>query len=485
MKVKNNALWVASLTLTLVLFLFGCQQEEPDNPTPTNILSAPSPAPSEPPVNLIAPMNEIESDGASVVLEWNWTRELRRNERYDVRVWKEGEPELGITLTRQEWLNLANWLVYQSPGVYHWVVYVTQVENEEPIRLLTPRSEQRTFTVANVDDPAQSLNLPEGFQGTLRAATYNPTSLALGPDGTLFIATLTGDILTQNPDQIGTESTGLFASGFDSPTGLLFHEGVLYVSSVGRVTRLEDTDGDGSGDESIELFEAEVLPGRQYDAHSNNGLAIGPNGQLYIAVGGTSDHGPEQHPLGGTILRYDLAAGIYEVFARGFRNPYDLAFDADGNLFGGDNGPDAPDANLLEIPAEEINLIEEGGHYGYPDFFGNPPADSGTKAPLILVPASSVTTGLIIYDGDNFPAEYHGAIFITLWGSSVITHPTGHRVAVVQRSADGSYDQTSLADFARGVQRPIDVVQTEEGTIIFADFESGYIFEIEYVGTEN
>ena len=97
-----------------------------------------------------------------------------------------------------------------------------------------------------------------------------------------------------------------------------------------------------------------------------------------------------------------------------------------------------------------------------------------------MLPASSVPAGMIIYDGDNFPDEYSGAIFAALWGNAAINHPTGHRVAVFPLIS-GSYEQAALADFARGLRRPIEVIQTPEGTLLIADFETGRIFEITYV----
>lgn len=469
-----------------ILFSFivaGCTKGEVPSTVATDIpVEQVAAAPELPPVTLVAPLPDASSTGASVTLEWDWIRKLNPDERYDVRVWKEGEPELGITLVSQPYLNLNNWLIHQTPGRYNWRVLVVQVEDDQPLRSLTPDGEARQFSVENVDDPALALDLPDGFQAELIAATNTPTSMAMDEAGNLYISLLSGDIVVQTAAERGTDMLRPFASGFDMITGILFHEQKLYVSSNGQVTVLQDTNGDFNGDSSQELFTEGELPGRQYDSHSNNGMVIGDDGSLYIPVGGTSDHGPEEHPLGGTVLRYDLENGTYEVFAGGLRNPYDMAVDAEGNLYLSDNGPDAPDLDLLSVPPDEINLIEEGKHYGYPDFFGVPRAGSGTEAPVIRFPASSAPTGMVIYDGQQFPAEYDGAIFTALWGNAAINHPTGHRIAIVMQSPDGSYEQENLDDFARGLRRPIEVIQTNDGSLIIADFETGQIFEIEYVG---
>lgn len=47
------------------------------------------------------------------------------------------------------------------------------------------------------------------------------------------------------------------------------------------------------------------------------------------------------------------------IYTEGTRDTFDMAFDADGRLFGGENGPDR------DTP-EELNLLRPGGHYGFP-----------------------------------------------------------------------------------------------------------------------
>lgn len=66
------------------------------------------------------------------------------------------------------------------------------------------------------------------------------------------------------------------------------------------------------------------------------------------------------------------------VFTKGLRNPYGLALDKSGNIFATDNGPDAPAA------PNELNYIVKGGDYGFPNYFGVPPAGSGTLGPVTI-----------------------------------------------------------------------------------------------------
>lgn len=470
-----------SLLVILWGLMAACSAPSAAAPQPAVEQSSSASGFSEPEVTLLTPLPEAEWQGASLMLEWSWYRELKDNERFDVRVWRDGEPAYGITWVRVRYLNLDNWLLNEGDGRYNWTVAVVQVEGRQVVREVAA-AEPRAFTVREVANPVKALILPEGFAASLVGSVQNPTSLALADDGTLYVSQLNGDILRQSANDRPAARFELFASGFEMPTGLLATPTGVFVSSIGQVTELRDSDGDGIGEPVRTLFQPGELPGRQYDAHSNNGLALGPDGHLYITVGGTSGKGPETHPLGGVILRYDLAAGTYTVFARGLRNPYDLTFDPEGNLYASDNGPEVPDYELPVIPPDEINLIREGKDYGYPRYFGVPPPDSGTEAPLLQIPASSVATGLIVYSGQAFPARYQRAIFVTTWGATNIIPPAGHRLTVIPRSAQGEYLQSAMTDFVTGFRNPIDVVQSEVGGLYVADFGTGHIFHITYAG---
>src|SRR5690606_3749487 len=96
---------------------------------------------------------------------------------------------------------------------------------------------------------------------------------------------------------------------------------------------------------------------------------------------------------------------------------YDLAYCPDGRLFATDNGPDQISERLPYIPWDEINLIVDGGHYGYPQFFGSVPEETGTLSPVADVAPGAGITGITCYGGETYPEEYGGDLFVTLWGT--------------------------------------------------------------------
>jgi hypothetical protein len=115
-----------------------------------------------------------------------------------------------------------------------------------------------------------------------------------------------------------------------------------------------------------------------YD-HTFSGIAISPDGMsLYFSSGSRTEHGEVENglrevPLSSAIFKVSTTTpsdlkntdeGVKPfMFADGTRNTFDMAFNADGDLFGTENGPD------LSLP-DEINFLESGKHYGFPWRFG-------------------------------------------------------------------------------------------------------------------
>ena len=152
-----------------------------------------------------------------------------------------------------------------------------------------------------------------------------------------------------------------------------------------------------------------------------------------------------------------------ETWTTGHRNPYGLAFDAQGRLWETEMGPRGGD---------ELNLILPGKNYGWPlvsegeNYDGVPIAKHSTRQDieppkLHWVPSISPTS-LLIYSGKLFP-QWKGSGFIgTLTGPGVI-HVTfsgdsarktdewdlGHRIRWVGEGPDGAIYLLEDGDGAR------------------------------------
>lgn len=148
----------------------------------------------------------------------------------------------------------------------------------------------------------------------------------------------------------------------------------------------------------------EVLVAGIAEAGNHNGgrIAFGPDGMLYAGTGDAGESGRSQDPvsLNGKILRLTpegrAAAGNPSpgspVYSLGHRNVQGLAWDRAGRLFAAEFGQNRFD---------EINLIEPGRNYGWPDVEGAGGADRGFTDPLLTWTTAEASPSGIAIAGDT------------------------------------------------------------------------------------
>lgn len=303
--------------------------------------------------------------------------------------------------------------------------------------------------------------LPEG-------GIQHPTSLAFAPDGRLAVASQDGFVTSFDVGGETARDERRLLGDLKLPLGLVYLGDTLYVSDNGTVWRVRGSE------------RTAIVSGIPTFEHSTDGMALGPDGRIYLGVGTTCNACRERDPRNGTIVRFAPDGSGFEIFARGFRNPYDLAFHpADGSLWATDNGRD--DLGT-EVP-DELDLVQQGKDYGFPDCYGRGRGSScdGTVASVLELESNSSADGLAFYTGASFPAEYRQNAFIAEWGSFRRTR--GRKVVrVVLVKREGRY-AARAEDFATGFDAPLDlVVGPRDGALYVADHGRGTIYRIRWRG---
>ncbi|MDO9410023.1 sorbosone dehydrogenase family protein [Patulibacter sp.] len=112
--------------------------------------------------------------------------------------------------------------------------------------------------------------------------------------------------------------------------------------------------------------------------HNGGRLAFGPDGKLYATVGdaGNTSASQDRGSQNGKILRMNPTGSVpsdnpiegSRVWSLGHRNPQGLAFDRSGRLWAPEFGQNTFD---------EVNLIEKGKNYGWPEIEGRGDTDGG------------------------------------------------------------------------------------------------------------
>lgn len=146
------------------------------------------------------------------------------------------------------------------------------------------------------------------------------------------------------------------------------------------------------------------IPGSSF---TNGGfIKFGPDGKLYVGTGTVSDasHLPQDpDSLSGKILRLNDDGTIPEdnpfsdssVYTLGHRNPQGITWDDNGNMFVAEFGPEKND---------EINLIQAGKNYGWPEQQCS--GDANFENAILCYDPSIEPGGILFYSGDTLDFEF-------------------------------------------------------------------------------
>jgi glucose/arabinose dehydrogenase len=339
--------------------------------------------------------------------------------------------------------------------------------------------------------PLDKIQLPPGFEISLYAEVPGARSMTLSRSGTLFIGTQKAGkvyaIQTRGGEQ--NKKPTVIAQGLNTPNGVAFRDGALYVAEVSRVLRYD-------GIES-RLHDAPkpVVVNNSFPSDRQHGwkfIAFGPDGLLYIPVGAPCnicEPDPDRYAL---LKRMKADGSGVEVFARGIRNT--VGFDwhpQTKELWFTDNGRDRQGD---DVPPDELNHAPKPGlHFGYPYCHGGdiPDPEFGKKRPCseFTAPAQKLgphvaALGMRFYTGSMFPSEYKNQIFIAEHGSWNRSPPIGYRVTLVQLQGNRAVSYKTFAQGwlqgNRAWGRPVDVVVMPDGALLVSDDEAGAIYRISY-----
>ena len=393
---------------------------------------------------------------------------------------------------------------------------------------------------------------PVGFAVTPYSSVGgSATSLAFGPDTRnlsgpprLYVTNhSTGEVFAIDDAGNAGGPPVVFASGFRNPLGVVAApNGTLFVSdseaerngpfgnrSYGRVWRVRDTNGDGVAD--VKKLVLRNLPNGR---HNTNGLALGPDGKLYVTNGNSTDDGveggpPEVMPWSGSVLRVNPGATGLSVtnlspgsalVARGMRNDFDIAFspfdrtklfitmngvddarqaedespvgleDSDDLLYladvdnrrAGDDDGSRPIVEHFGFPSCLYNVDRQGNlqPYNNPnpetiERFG-PCRQNRIVRPRASFGAHPSADGLAFQTTNAWGPEFRRDLFVAEFGNFFGDEVVGHKVVRVQLDAGGT-KVVSQSDFLSG-GTPLDVTfRRSDGSLFVLDF-SGEIFKV-------
>jgi putative heme-binding domain-containing protein len=252
-----------------------------------------------------------------------------------------------------------------------------------------------------------------------------------------------------------------FADKLVFPQGVLWHDGAVYVASHPAIWKLRDTDGDDVADVREELVGKFGFSGNGCDIH---GPFLGPDGWIYWADG---RHGHKCVTKEGSLLE-GFAARIFRcrpdgrdlerICGGGFDNPVELAFTESGDLIG----------TMDQGTGDALLHFVAGGVYPRDD---QPCLAEFPKTGPLLSPITSFSPalpaalcGLVRLRSDHFGPEFPGTLLTAQFNV--------HRIQQHTLINDGATFRAVNKDFLTSTNydlRLTDVLEDADGSLLAVD----------------
>jgi putative heme-binding domain-containing protein len=366
--------------------------------------------------------------------------------------------------------------------------------------------------------PAARIRAPKGFQVEMiytvpRETQGSWVNMTVDPKGRLIVSDQTGKLYRVNLPPIAGKPEDIRIEAIDAPIGeaqgLLWAFDSLYVVvNRGRryesgLYRVRDTDGDDRLDKVDQL--RKLNGGGEHGPHA---VVLAPDGlSLYVVAGnatqlpalgnslvpkiwgednllprmvdGSGFMASEKAP-GGFICRVTPDGQSWELVSMGHRNPFDIAFNRDGELFTYDADMEW-DVNTPWYRPTRVLHATSGSEFGYRNGAGKwPPYTIDSLPPAVEIGPGS-PTGIVFGYGTRFPTKYREALYICDWSYG--------KLYAVHLTPAGSTYTGELEEFIAGTPLALTdvVINPADGAMYFAvggrNTQSG-LYRVTYDGPE-
>jgi putative heme-binding domain-containing protein len=331
-------------------------------------------------------------------------------------------------------------------------------------------------------DPAGFKTIPGFHVELLYSVPMQPqgswVSMTVDPKGRLIVCDQYGSlhrVTPKPPGEPGVASVEPLSVKIGSAQGLLYAFDSLYVmvssGDASGLYRVTDSDGDDQFDTVKQLQKLSGALGE----HGPHAIALSPDGKsLYVVAGNntvlpervetfrspknwaedqllprdpcSNGHNTDRMAPGGWVCRVAPDGSEWELVSAGFRNPYDIAFNRDGELFTYDADMEMDVGTPWYRPTRVCHVVS-GGEFGWRWGTGKWPSYSPDSLPSVADIGLGSPTGVAFGYGTDFPSKYQDALYVCDW--------TYGRMFAVHLTPKGASYTGRLEEFITGTPLPL------------------------------
>lgn len=361
-------------------------------------------------------------------------------------------------------------------------VFTTQPDFKVELLYTVPKDKQGSWVCVAFDDKGRLIASDQGGKGLCRI-----TPSPIGSDQPTKV------------EQLDVKMSGA--------QGMLHAFGSLYCSVNGGpgsgFYRLRDTNGDDNYDEVVRL--KRFQGGGEHGPHS---VRLSPDGKSLYVIAGNHTNPPEftssrvptnwsedlllprqwdarghargKLAPGGWIAKTDPEGKTWEMFSIGYRNPYDMDFNADGELFAYDADMEWDMGTPWYRPTRVVHATS-GSEFGWRSGTGKWPPYYIDSLPQLINIGPGSPVGVTFGYGTKFPAKYQNALFILDW--------TFGTIYAIHIEADGASYKATKEEFLARTPLPLtDAAVGPDGALYFSIGGRGTqseLYRVTYVGEQS
>lgn len=373
-----------------------------------------------------------------------------------------------------------------------------------------------------------SFTLPQGFE---LEELYHPTkyghgswvALAQGNNDQMFACDQYGEIyqfnIPEKGDILDKNKVTPISLNIGQAHGMLWAFNSLYVAvnkkwnddipddqeTGSGIYRITDSDKDGTLDTVSLLLKLEG-----YGEHGPHSLTLSPNGnEIYFIAGNHTlipekvkensriptnwgednlfqpfmdarGHASDVKAPGGWITKFNEDGSSWELVAVGFRNPFDLAFNVDGELFTYDADMEW-DIGMPWYRPTRICHVTSGSEYGWRTGSGKWPSYYADNLPAVHNLEQGSPTAVLATTKLNLPAKYNKGLLAMDWSFGTVYY--------IDLEPKNSSYEGKREEFLSGTPLPLtDMIAGNDGNVYFATGGrklDSRLYRLQYTGAIN